>query len=77
MDKATVKEYIQRLRSIDNEIETLKIDKKELDAEFKEKLDLKAVKAALQIISTRAKVNEDHLEAVLDVLGEGHLPSAE
>jgi len=65
-----IREYVNRLNEIENEMSSLRQDKKDLDVEFKEKLDLKAVKAAIRILKIRADNNEDLVESVLEVLGK-------
>lgn len=70
MVSGEVREYVKRLTAIDNEIKLLREDKKGLDKEFKEKIDLKAVKAALRIIKIREDGNEDLIESVLEILGK-------
>jgi uncharacterized protein (UPF0335 family) len=67
--KETVSELIERLSNLDNELETLREDRKELFKEFKERLDTGAFKAALQIYKIRNKTNDQHtLEEVLNIL---------
>lgn len=48
--RLVVKEFINRCQNIDNEIETLKEDRKELIEEFKEKLDMKTLQAAMKVV---------------------------
>lgn len=47
--KELAKEFLDRLNNIDNEIELLKNDRKELTEEFKNKLDMKTLQAALRV----------------------------
>lgn len=47
--KALAAEFLDRLNNVDNEIELLKNDRKELLEEFKSKLDLKTLQAALRV----------------------------
>jgi|SRR5581483_6656358 len=51
-----VKEFMTKAENIDNEIETLKQDKKELIEEYKEKLDMKTLQIALRIIKLQNAV---------------------
>lgn len=65
IDKETndlVKEFLDRLRTIENEMATLAEDRKELFAEYKEKINLKALKAAIRIIKIRARLGSDENE---------------
>lgn len=48
--KATVKEFIHKVEAVDNEIELLKGDRKEIFEEYSEKLDMKTLKAAMAVI---------------------------
>lgn len=54
--KALVKEFMQKMSSIDNEIETLKEDRKELIEEYSEKLDMKTLQAALRVLKIQQSV---------------------
>jgi|SRR5579863_3247889 len=51
-----VKEFMSKAENIDNEIETLKNDKKELIEEYKSKLDMKTLQLALRIIKLQSAV---------------------
>jgi uncharacterized protein (UPF0335 family) len=67
--KDTVKEFMNRLESIDNEIETLKTDRKELIEEYKDKLDMKTLQACLRIIKIQRGVeHRDSFDAFMEVL---------
>lgn len=54
--RALVKEFVGKVESIDNEIATLKDDRKEIISEYKEKLDLKTLQAALKVLKIQASV---------------------
>lgn len=54
--KALVKEFVDRVSNIDNEIELLKQDRKELLEEYAEKLDLKTLTAALKVVKIQSEV---------------------
>ena len=51
-----VSEFIDKARSIENEIDTLKADQKELIEEYKDKLDMKTLQAAMRTIKIIKKV---------------------
>ena len=57
-----VKELIERFVSLENELKILKEDKKNLFDEFKEKLDVKALKAAVQIAKIRSKLGDSEIQ---------------
>jgi hypothetical protein len=68
MVRKNVEEYVEKLAEIENEISLLREDKRALDMEYKELIDLKAVKAALRIIKVKANANTDLVETVLNIL---------
>jgi uncharacterized protein (UPF0335 family) len=68
MTKEIVQELIEKIASIDNEIKLLQDDRKELLEEYKDKLDIKAFKAALRIIKLRENVDNNELDTILDAL---------
>ena len=65
-----IKELIERLLQIENEINLLQDDKKALFDEFKNKVDIKAFKAALQIAKIHLKLgdSEQNLEQISEVV---------
>lgn len=67
--RATVKEFMNRMSSVDNEIETLKEDRKALVEEFFEKLDLKTLQAALKVLKIQQGVqHKDTYDLFMEVL---------
>jgi uncharacterized protein (UPF0335 family) len=66
--KEVVKEYVDRRKDIENEVKILREDMKALDEDFKDKIDLKAVKAALRILKLRESSNEDLVDSVIEIL---------
>ena len=69
-----VREFVEKLKTIKNEQELLKVDEKELIEEYKEKLDMKTLKAAMRVVAVREKVERkdsfDTLVEVLERIGE-------
>ena len=63
--KEVVLELVERFLKIENELKLLQEDKKILFAEYKDKLDVKAFKAALRIAKIKANLGETS-EAELD-----------
>jgi uncharacterized protein (UPF0335 family) len=55
--RALVREFMGKVESIDNEIATLKDDRKELIDEYKEKLDMKTLQQALKVLKIQASVS--------------------
>jgi uncharacterized protein (UPF0335 family) len=63
-----IKELVEKLNTVDNEIKLLQEDRKELLEDYKEKLDLKAFRAAIRIVKARENVDQNELETILDVI---------
>ncbi len=68
MTKEIVQELIEKITSIDNEIKLLQEDRKTLLEDYKDKLDIKAFKAAVRIIKLRENVDNGELDNILGVL---------
>lgn len=66
-----VKEFTDKLGNIDNEIQLLKEDRKELVSEYSVKLDMKTLKAALRTVEIKKNVaHKDTFDCFLEVLEE-------
>ncbi len=66
---AIVEEFTGKLAYIENEMETLKADRKELIEEYKEKLDMKTLNAAMKIVKVKRATEHKHtLDQFLDIL---------
>lgn len=68
MTSETVRELVEKITQIDNEIKLLQDDRKEVLEDYKDKLDLKAFKAALRIVKLRENVDNAELDNILEVL---------
>ena len=68
MTKEIVQELIEKITAIDNEIKLLQEDRKTLLEDYKDKLDIKAFKAAVRIIKLRENVDNGELDNILGVL---------
>jgi uncharacterized protein (UPF0335 family) len=55
-------EFIERLTSIENEQKLLAEDRKTLIEEFKDKMDVKAMMAAIRIVKIKSKLGESESE---------------
>lgn len=67
--RALVKEFIQRIESIDNEIELLKQDRKEVIEEYQDKLDMKTLQAALKVVKIQQGVaHKDTYDLFIEAL---------
>lgn len=68
-----VKEFVNRINTVDNEIELLKSDRKELIEEYSEKLDIKTLQAALKVVKIQNEVaHRDTFDLFLEALNEGN-----
>lgn len=68
MTNETVKELINRINQIDNEIKLLQEDRKGVLEDYKDRLDIKAFKAAMKIVKIRESVDSSELDQIIDVL---------
>ena len=69
--RTLVKEFVGKIESIDNEIELLKNDRKELIEDYKDKLDMKTLQAALRVVKIQQGVaHRDTFDLFLEALGE-------
>jgi uncharacterized protein (UPF0335 family) len=74
--RALVKEFIGKIESVDNEIELLKGDRKEIIEEYTEKLDMKTLQAALRVLRIQQGVaHKDTYDLFLEALTEATEPS--
>jgi uncharacterized protein (UPF0335 family) len=64
-----VKEFVGKVESVDNEIELLKQDRKEIIEEYAEKLDLKTLTAALKVVKIQKEIaHKDTFELFVEAL---------
>lgn len=62
-------EFVEKVQNIDNEIETLKMDRKEIFEEYSEKLDMKTLTAALRTLKIESTVaHKDTYNMFLEAL---------
>jgi len=67
--KSVVGEFVRRLKTVDAELELLKEQRKDLIEEFKEKLDMKTLAAAIRSVKIKKKVqHKDTFDFFVDVL---------
>jgi uncharacterized protein (UPF0335 family) len=68
---ALVSEFVDRLKSIESEIDTLKQDQKELVEEYSDRLDVKTLQAAMRTVKIKKKVGyKDTFDTFVDILEE-------
>lgn len=64
-----VRDFIEKLKSVKNEQELLKADEKALMEEYKDKLDIKTLKAAMRVVAVKSKVeHKDSFDNLVEVL---------
>jgi hypothetical protein len=64
-----VTEFMRRYDNIDNELEILKEDKKQLIEEFSDRLDMKTMQQAIRTVKIRKKVDKlDTYETIVEIL---------
>jgi len=67
--KALVLEFINKAQSIDNEIEELKEDRKQLIEDYSSKLDMKTLQLALRVIKLQNSVaHKDTFDVFVEAL---------
>ena len=67
--KAIVKEFMGKIQSVDDEVELLKEDRKEIIEEYSDKLDMKTLRIALQVIRLQRKVaHKDAFDLFMEAL---------
>jgi uncharacterized protein (UPF0335 family) len=68
--RTVIEEFVDRLQNIENEIGLLREDRTDLIEEYKEKLDMKTLKAALQVVKIQKNVKHrdtfDNMIAALE-----------
>jgi uncharacterized protein (UPF0335 family) len=66
-----VKEFVGKVENIDNEIELLKQDRKELIEEYSERLDMKTLTAALKVLKIQSEVvHRDTFDLFVEALSK-------
>ncbi len=69
-----IKEFVDKLKRIDSEIELLTLDRKELFEEYKDKLDMKTLKQAMRVAAIKEKVaRKDTFDTFVHILEEGEV----
>lgn len=66
--RETIKELVERLTLVENELKLLREDRKELLASYSERIDLKAFRAAWSVMKAKKRVDESEFDQILDEL---------
>jgi len=64
--RETIKELVERLSTIENEIKLLQVDKKDLISSYSDRVDIKAFRAAWAVMKAKKRVDESEFEQILD-----------
>jgi len=60
--KETIEEFVEKLVIIENEKKLLQEEQKNLFSEYKDRLDVKAVRAAIQIAKIKSRLGDSEAE---------------
>ena len=63
-----LKNLIERLCGIESEMKILQEDRKDLFSEFKDKIDIKAFKAAWSFVKRTESLNEESVNDIVDLI---------
>lgn len=64
--KETIRELVEKLATIENEIKLLQVDKKDLLSSYSEQIDVKAFRAAWSVMKAKKRVDEAEFDQILD-----------
>lgn len=69
--KALVSEFMERYGNVENELELLKTDLKELVEEYSDRLDTKTLQQAIRVVKAQRKVkHKDTFDTFVTILDE-------
>jgi len=68
MVKEHVRELVEKLQRVENEMKLLQQDRRDLFVDYKDKVDVKTFKAAWAIAKKLENVNEAELDNILEVM---------
>ena len=63
-----IKELVEKLTSIENEVKLLQNDRKDLLSSYSDRLDVKAFRAAWSAMKAKKRVDESEFDSILDEL---------
>jgi uncharacterized protein (UPF0335 family) len=71
--RALVKEFVGKIQTVDDEIELLKEDRKDIIIEYSEKLDYKTLQSALKVVKIQQGVeHKDTYDLFMEVLEDSN-----
>jgi len=62
MSQSVVKEFIEKLTQLEGEMRLLSEDRKALMEEYEDKIDIKALKAAIRIVKIKSRLGDSEPE---------------
>ena len=66
--RETIRELVEKLTSIENEVKLLQNDRKELLSSYCDRLDVKAFRAAWSAMKAKKRVDKSEFDSILDEL---------
>ena len=66
--RETIKELVDKLTTIENEVKILQLDRKELLSSYADKMDIKAFRAAWSVLKAKKRVDGNEFDHILDEL---------
>ena len=67
-ESSHLKNLIERLHSLESEMKLLQEDRKDLFAEFKDKIDIKAFKVAWSFVKRTENLNEESVSEIVELI---------
>tara|TARA_B100000214_G_scaffold73153_1_gene49093 strand:+ start:1045 stop:1275 length:231 start_codon:yes stop_codon:yes gene_type:complete len=64
--KETIRELVEKLVTIENEIKLLQVDRKDLLSSYSDRVDVKAFRAAWSVMKAKKRVDESEFDQILD-----------
>jgi uncharacterized protein (UPF0335 family) len=72
--RAIVKEFMDKVSALDNEVEQLKEDRKEIIEEYSDRLDMKTLQIALRVLKLQNNVaHKDSYDLFIEVLTDSSI----
>lgn len=66
-----VREFVGKLKNVENELELLKEQRKDLIEDYKDRLDMKTLNAAIRSVKIKNKIDhKDTFDAFVEILEE-------
>ena len=66
--RETIKELVEKLTTIENEVKLLQSDRKDLLSSYSDRIDVKAFRAAWAAMKAKKRVDKSEFDSILDEL---------